>query len=191
MRHLVPTLLLSAAMAHPAAGGEPAPPATPPAATPPAAAASAKGAKGPRDYREVKLLTRNILDNRRDLARLVSRRVRLAWLENARTLDRRAVAELDAAVQNELDQKALKLKLEVQPFTPLALDQALAERFAGAWREQRGRFGPAGVERRLALLEELIGVTRQDLVAALLAYRERGGSGLPEEAQADAGSSEP
>jgi hypothetical protein len=149
------------------------------APTAPARAEEASAARRPRDYREVKLLKRAIADNRKDLSRLSSRRVRLLWLSQARVLDARAVGELDTAVQFDVEQRLVRQRLEARRGAEATQEVLRLEAVAADWKKLRGRFAPADLERRLGFLNQLIQATRKDLLADVRTYRELGGEGLP------------
>lgn len=164
------------------------------AAWPRAAAAEARPPPAPRDHRDLKLYKRELADDRRRLDRLRARLDRLEALRSARSLDARALDELDRKVQEELATDSRKRLLEAKPALGQAVrvtstspqgggparyltaaDEARLERIALEWTACRGRLAPADLDARRALLAELVELGRVELEDDLRAYFEKGG----------------
>jgi hypothetical protein len=148
-----------------------------------------------KDHRELKRYKREIADDRHDLARLRSRLDRLDALRAARTLDVRAVEELDRRVHDEMVKEARERRLEVHPrlgeaarrssqaptgggqplrfFT--AADEARVDQITLEWAASRGKTARADLDRRRVLLAELAELTRVELEDDLRAFVEMGG----------------
>lgn len=134
------------------------------------------------DHRELKLLKREIGDDRRDLERLESRLARLQTLRTSRWIDQRAVGELDAAVYAEMQKEAIEHRLEIKPSTQGEVDhrhEAELTKRTGqitlAWAALHGRYSAPELKRRCDLLAELARMVRRELVEDIQLYLAMGG----------------
>ena len=134
------------------------------------------------DHRELKLLKREIGDDRRDLERLDSRLARLEALRTSRWVDRRAIGELDAVVQAEMQREALEHRLEIRPAVKGEVDhrhEALVKKRTDQitleWAALYGRFTAPELKRRCDLLAELARMVRRELVEDIQLYLSLGG----------------
>jgi hypothetical protein len=191
---LAAALAAALALAPGAAGAEPSPPPKAPL----------------KDHRELKLYKREIADDRRDLDRLRARLDRLDTLRAARTLDPRAVEELDRKVHAEMVKEAKEKQLETHPelghaaraSSPLptatgkgfryftAADEARVDEITKEWVAEMKGVSRSGLERRRALLAELVELTRIELEDDLRAFVEKGGDPMSIPALPDEGEDE-
>jgi len=148
-----------------------------------------------KDHRELKRYKREIADDRRDLDRLRARLERLDALRAARTVDVRAVQELDRKVHDEMVKEAREKQLEVHPHlgdaarqssqAPVAgagpvrfftaADEARVDQITVEWAALEGQATRAGLDRRRSLLAELVELTRVELEDDLRAFVAKGG----------------
>ncbi len=134
------------------------------------------------DHRELKLLKREIGDDRRDLERLDSRLARLEALRTSRWVDRRAIGELDAVVYAEMQREAQEHRLEIRPAAKGEVDhrhetqvKKRTDQITLEWAALYGRFTAPELKRRCDLLAELARMVRTELVEDIKLYLSLGG----------------
>jgi hypothetical protein len=143
-----------------------------------------RGAEVPADRHELRQDGRERRDDRRDLRRLEDL---LARFDRARARrDRGALAAVDRAVEDELAREWRETRVEMardrqeirrdvrdgdrRDFRDDRRDAAVERGVAGRrgeiaqeLRSLRGRFGPPALDRKRALLDELVGLARAEL----------------------------
>ncbi len=144
------------------------------------------------DQKELKRFTREIADDRRDLEQLRARVRRVEALLAMREVDLRAVDELDVKVHEEMLKEAKEQLLaghaglgatarvaEAARGAPPSYDHdkamARVDQITVAWAALRGKATRLDLERRRALLLELVEIGEAEVEDDLRIFHERGG----------------